>query len=69
MYINNKIISEGWDLSFIKKIFGKCFYYYFIKIYSYGSKTNKALMIFGSTILIIANIAYIYFAYILIIYI
>lgn len=69
MYISSKIINEGWDLSFIKNIFGKRFYYYFIKIYSYENKTNKAWMIFGYIILIIANIVSIYFAYNLIIYI
>jgi hypothetical protein len=69
MYINSKIINEGWDLSFIKKIFGERFYYYFMKIYSYGSKTNQAWIIFGFIILIVASIVSMIIAYSLIKYI
>lgn len=42
LYINYKVIHGNWDISFIKKIIGKQYYYYFMKIYSYGSKTSLA---------------------------
>jgi len=38
-YIKYKIIHGNWNILFIEKIFGKRFYYYFMKIYSFGGKT------------------------------
>lgn len=56
LYINSKIINEKWDLLFIKNIFGERFYYYFMKIYTYGSKTNKAWMLFNIIFIFIGSI-------------
>jgi hypothetical protein len=51
-YINYKVIHGNWDISFIKRIFGERFYYYFMKIYSYGSKTSLAWIYFCFFLLI-----------------
>jgi hypothetical protein len=69
LYMNTKILNEKWDLSFIKKIFGEGFYYYFIKGFTFTSKSNKLWMLFGFILLIITNISSIYFAHILIVHI
>ena len=68
-YISTKIVNEKWDLSFIKRIFGEYFYYYFMKIKTYGSKTNETWMLFGWILLVIASVGSIYFVYFLINYI
>lgn len=57
LYISSKIINGKWDLSFIRNILGERFYYYFIKIYSYGSKTNQAWILFNIIFIFIASIA------------
>ncbi len=54
---------------FIEKFFGKRLYYYFMKMYLYGSKTNQAWMIFSFILLIIASITSIIIACSLIKYI
>ena len=53
-YINYKVIHGNWDISYIKKIFGERFYYYFMKIYSYGSKTSLGWIYYCFTLLIIS---------------
>jgi hypothetical protein len=69
LYISSKIINGKWSFLYIEKFLGKRFYYYFIKIYSYGSKTNQAWMIFSIILLIIASIVSIIISYSLIKYI
>jgi hypothetical protein len=54
IYINYKVIHGNWNISFIKRIFGERFYYYFMKIYSYGSKTSLAWIYFCFILLIIS---------------
>jgi hypothetical protein len=68
-YISSKIINGKWNFSFIEKFFGKRLYYYFMKMYLYGSKTNQAWMIFSFILLIIASIVSMILAYSLIKYI
>jgi len=63
LYMNIKIINKKWNLYFIKRIFGERFYYYFMKVYTYGHKTNLAWMLYGFILLVIANLASIYTAY------
>ena len=62
-YLSTKIINEKWDLTFIKRIFGERFYYYFMKIYTYGSKTNEAWLLFGWIILVVGSLGYIVLLY------
>jgi hypothetical protein len=44
LYISYKVIDGKWEFSLFKKIFG-IRYYYYMKIYSYGSKMDKTWMI------------------------
>lgn len=69
LYMNTKILNEKWDLSFIKKIIGEGFYYYFMKGFTFTSKSNKLWMLFGFILLIIASVSSISFAYFLIVHI
>jgi len=68
-YISSRIIEGKWNLSFIKNIFGERFYLFYVKIRTYGSKTNKAWMLYNIIILIICSIISIFIGYFLINYI
>lgn len=69
LYMNSKIINNKWSLSYIKKIFGDRFYYYFLKALTFTSKSNEIWMLFAWILLAISSLASIYFAYNLIIHI
>lgn len=66
LYMNTKIINNKWNLSFIENIFGKRYYYYFIKLLTCTSKTNELWMFIGFIILIIASLISIFIGYFLI---
>jgi hypothetical protein len=69
LYISFKVLEGKWSFSFIKEIFGERFYRYFMKMYTYGSKTNRGWMLFNIIFIFISSIVSIFIAYFLVNYI
>ena len=69
LHINTKLINNKSALNFMKNMLGQRNYYYFIKMLTFTSKSNELWIYIGLTIILIASLFSIYFAYMWIIHI
>jgi hypothetical protein len=69
LYINTKIVSNKWEFTYIKSIFGERYHKYFMKGLTFTSKSNELWMYIIFILSVIASISAIFMVYFLINYI